>query len=66
MTEPLPRFFTAREVAEILRLQYWTTLRLLAAGKIYGHRMGKKWRIPAGELDRLARVDNGSSYTDAE
>jgi len=54
--QPEIRFYTAQETAKILRLQYWTTLKLLASGKIHGHQIGKKWRVSVNELNRLAEA----------
>jgi excisionase family DNA binding protein len=43
-------FYTAAEVAELLRLNHQVVLRKLQAGEIPGYKIGKEWRIERGKL----------------
>ena len=43
-------FYTAAEVAEMLRLNHQVVLRKLQAGEIPGYKIGKEWRIEKGRL----------------
>lgn len=56
----LDQLYTLGETAEMLRKSTKTVRRLLAAGTLTGHKIGGTWRIPAGELERLTRLDVGS------
>jgi excisionase family DNA binding protein len=42
---------TVGEVASLLRISEHTVRRLLATGELPGVRVGRQWRIAAGELD---------------
>lgn len=44
------RFLTAREAAELLRVNYRTVLREAEAGKIPGRKVGREWRFTEGAL----------------
>jgi excisionase family DNA binding protein len=44
------RFYTAAEVAEVLRLNHQVLARKLQAGEIPAYKIGKDWRIEEGEL----------------
>jgi excisionase family DNA binding protein len=50
------RFYTAAEVAEILRLNHQVLARKLQAGEIPAYKIGKDWRIEEGELQAWLRV----------
>ena len=54
MTEE--QVYTAREVAERLRVSYWTVLNWLQSGRLGGYRPGGTkagWRITATDLERF-------------
>jgi excisionase family DNA binding protein len=48
---------TVREVAEALRVSTMTVYRLIRAGELASTRVGKGYRIRAGDLDRYLRPD---------
>jgi excisionase family DNA binding protein len=49
MTEELV-FYTAAEVAEMLRLHLQVVQRKLQAGEIPGYRIGREWRVERAQL----------------
>jgi excisionase family DNA binding protein len=49
-------FYTASEVAEILRLNHQVLARKLQAGEIPAYKIGKDWRIEEGELRSWLRL----------
>jgi excisionase family DNA binding protein len=46
---------TAAEVSDHLRLPLSTVYHLAKSGKLQGFRVGRSWRFPAKELDRVSR-----------
>jgi len=51
-----PKFYTAAEVAAILRMNRQVLARKLQAGEIPGYKIGKDWRIEEGELESWLRA----------
>lgn len=52
-------FYTAVEVAELLRLNHQVVQRKLQAGEIPGYRIGREWRVERGQLlEWLERYSN--------
>jgi len=49
------RLLKTAEVAKYLRVSQATVLRWCASGKLPAFKIGREWRIPKSELDRLAR-----------
>ena len=47
---------TVQEVAEILRVHYSTAMRLITEGQIKGIKIGRQWRIPRSEVERLLEL----------
>lgn len=47
------QFFTAEEVAEMLKVNIMTIYRYIKAGKIKAFKLGKNFRIEKKELDRF-------------
>jgi excisionase family DNA binding protein len=47
-----PRFLTALEVAERMRVSKMTVYRLIRAGKIPAVRVGKSFRVREDDLDK--------------
>lgn len=43
-------FYTAAEVADLLRLNHQVVQRKLQAGEIPGYRLGREWRVEKGQL----------------
>lgn len=58
MSSPLPRFLTAAEVADILRVSPFEVARYCQAGVIKAKKPGKKWLIAPADLQ--AYIDGGS------
>ena len=46
-------YLTPYDVAEELGLSLTTVYNLLRAGKLPGFKVGKSWRIPKDELERI-------------
>ena len=44
-------FYTAREVADILKVNIMTVYRYIKAGKITAYKIGKEFRIEKKEFD---------------
>lgn len=49
----LPLVLTAAEVAEVLRLDRRTVIRMLTARRLYGIKTGRDWRISRAEVQRF-------------
>lgn len=47
-------FLTPEETARRLKVQVSTVRRWLRDGTLHGHKLGRLWRIPSGELLHLA------------
>jgi excisionase family DNA binding protein len=47
--------YTTEELGELLRLTDRAVRRLIDEGKIHAVRVGRYYRIPAGEVDRVLR-----------
>jgi excisionase family DNA binding protein len=50
---PRPRAYTAEQVAQALQVTKKQVYTLIEHGQIVAIRMGKYWRIPDHELERL-------------
>jgi acetyl-CoA synthetase len=48
------KLYTSRQVAEILQVHQRTVLIWLRTGKLHGVKMGRLWRIPESELNRIS------------
>jgi len=46
-------FYTAKELAEILRVNIMTIYRYIKAGKLKAHKIGKEFRIDKTEFQRF-------------
>ena len=55
MTEKL---YTSKQFAEILQVHHRTVLEWLRVGKLNGVKIGRLWRIPESELNRIFEVYN--------
>jgi excisionase family DNA binding protein len=51
--EEAEAFYTLKEAAQLLRIAERTLRRLLQAGKMRGYRLGRQWRIPRSDIDRM-------------
>jgi excisionase family DNA binding protein len=49
------RLLSLASVARALGLRRATVRQLVERGVIRGTRLGKRWRVPIGELDKIAR-----------
>jgi len=47
------RFYTARELAEALRVNIMTIYRYIQAGKFKAYKIGKEFRIEKNEFDNF-------------
>jgi len=47
------RFYTPKEVAEILKVDYYTILRWIKRGELEAVRFGTRWRIPLEALEKF-------------
>jgi excisionase family DNA binding protein len=46
-------FYTLSEAATLLRVAERTMRRLLQEGKMRGYRVGRQWRIPRADIDKM-------------
>lgn len=46
-------FYTAREIADILKVNIMTIYRYIKAGKIKAYKIGKEFRIEKREFDKF-------------
>jgi len=46
-------FYTPKEVAEILKVDYYTILRWIKRGELEAVRFGTRWRIPLEALEKF-------------
>jgi len=57
-------FYTPKEVAEILKVDYYTVLRWIKKGELEAVRFGTRWRIPLEALEKFInqhKVGGGKS-----
>ena len=47
------RFYTAKELAEILKVDIVTVYRNIRSGKLKAHKIGKEFRIEKAEFERF-------------
>jgi putative resolvase len=47
------RFYTAKELADILKVDIVTIYRNIRAGKLKAHKIGKEFRIPKDEFQKF-------------
>ncbi len=48
-------FYTAKEVAEILKVNIMTIYRYIKAGRLQAHKIGKDFRIEKSELEQFLK-----------
>lgn len=48
-----PRFLTVAEVAEMARVSKMTVYRMVHSGELPAIRVGKSFRVPANEVEKL-------------
>jgi excisionase family DNA binding protein len=53
--EPLERFYSVQELAEMLRVHERTIYRWIAGGRLRAYRAGAKWRV--SEIDLKAFLE---------
>ena len=53
-----PDFYLVDELAEKLRVNPMTIYRYIKAGKLQAHKIGKEYRIPKVEFERLLKNSN--------
>lgn len=54
-------YFTPEEAAEVLGLTVGTVYRKLQSGDLAGFQLGRKWRIPPAELEKLRQREGCST-----
>ena len=52
---PNDEFYTAEELATKLKLNVMTIYRYIKAGKLKAHKIGKEFRIPKDEFERVLK-----------
>ncbi len=52
---PDKKYYTAKELAEILALNVMTIYRYINAGKLKAHKIGKEFRIDKSEFDTFMK-----------
>ncbi len=50
---PAPRFLTVAEVAEMARVSKMTVYRMVHSGELPAVRVGKSFRVPYDEVEKL-------------
>jgi len=53
MAKQIKNFYTARELAEALRVNIMTIYRYIQAGKLKAYKIGKEFRIDKNEFDNF-------------
>ena len=56
-TDSKAELLTAREVRDQLRIPLSTVYYLAKEGKLRGFRVGRSWRFPVSEINRIMQVD---------
>ena len=51
------KFYTARELADILKLNIMTIYRYIKAGKLKAYKIGKEFRIEKDEFNKFLEVN---------
>ncbi len=51
-------FYTAEDLSKVLEVNIMTIYRYIKSGKLQAHKIGKEFRIPKGEFERLLRETN--------
>jgi len=51
--------YDVEEVALLLKISYQTVMKLIKKGDIKAIRLGKQYRVPKSEIDRLLGGQNG-------
>ena len=55
--EKAVRPLNVMEVSEFLRVHPKTVSKWLSEGKIKGVKVGREWRIPRSEIEKILKVD---------
>ena len=55
--EKAARPFTVEEAADFLKIHPKTISKWLSEGKIRGVKVGREWRIPRSEIDKILKID---------
>lgn len=55
--EKANRPFTLEETAEYLKVDPRTITRWISSGKLKAAKIGREWRIPKSEIERLLKID---------
>ncbi len=55
--EKAARPFTVEETAEYLKIHPKTITKWILSGRLKAAKVGREWRIPRSEIDKLLKVD---------
>jgi len=55
MTEKNKQFYTAQELADVLRVNIMTIYRYIQAGKLKAYKLGKDFRIDKEEFNKFLK-----------
>ena len=55
--DKVARPFTVEEAAEFLKIHKNTVHKWLLDGKIKGVKLGRVWRIPRSEIEKILKID---------
>ena len=60
-----PTYYPLRTLEVVLKVSRWTLYRWLKAGQLHGTKVGRQYRVPASELNRIlgegARENDGDT-----
>jgi excisionase family DNA binding protein len=60
-SQPLPRFLTPEEVADLLRVSRRTVYNWLRAGELPALRIGKTWRIRREDIEPQRALNSATT-----
>ncbi len=65
MTVQERQYLTASDVTRLLRIDKSTVYRMAEDGRLPGIKVGRQWRFPADEVERVLGIDLGSQHETA-
>lgn len=63
---PMPELLTVTEVAKVLRVTSQAVRDMIRRGDIQAVRLGRQYRIPRSELDRIATIPAAANQTEGK
>ncbi len=64
--KPMPELLTVTEVAKVLRVTSQAVRDMIRRGNIQAVRLGRQYRIPRSELDRIATIPADTDQTEGK